>query len=138
MSTCQAKVPAGFFTRLWMICGQPATATHAYRCACGHTREGSTCAAHVPAPGEVGCAQCFDEGHECPMEITEMPGVTPASTAAAPGQASPDLAALRERLKQLVATLRRISGEQEASGHAEAAYATGCAATMVEALEGSS
>jgi hypothetical protein len=57
------------------------------------------------------------------------------ATAAGPvAQPEPELAEVRERLKQLVATLRRISDQQEAAGHPEGAYATGCAATMVEAL----
>jgi hypothetical protein len=50
---------------------------------------------------------------------------------------APELAQLRELLRlnrQLVVTLWRISGQQEAAGHPEGAYATGCAATMVEAL----
>lgn len=45
-------------------------------------------------------------------------------------------AAIRGQLKQLVITLRRISDQQATSGHAEGAYATGCAATMVEAAIG--
>ena len=69
--TCQAKIPFPAFPRSWMLCGKPATMTRSYRCACGHERTGSTCPDHVPAPGEVGCAQCFDEGHECLMEVTE-------------------------------------------------------------------
>jgi hypothetical protein len=67
---CQAKVPVPVFPRLWAVCGEPATATHYYRCACGHAKTGSTCRAHAPVSGAVGCAQCFDKGHECPMEIT--------------------------------------------------------------------
>lgn len=68
---CQAKIPVLFFPRGWMICGEPANMTRVYRCACGHIRTGSTCPAHAPVPGEVGCGRCFDEGHLCPMEITE-------------------------------------------------------------------
>lgn len=52
----------------------------------------------------------------------------------APGD---ELAQLRELLRlsrRLVVTLRRISSQQDAAGHADSAYATGCAATMVEAL----
>lgn len=64
-----------------------------------------------------------------------------APPAAAQGRPAPghvaELAALRKLLRlnrQLVVTLRRIGRQQEDGGHAEAAYATGCAATMVEAL----
>lgn len=71
MSGCQARIPAGFLPGLWMICGEPVVITHTCRCACGHVLESGTCAGHVPVPGEVGCAQCFEKGHECLMEITE-------------------------------------------------------------------
>jgi hypothetical protein len=64
--TCQAKQPM-IVPGMWQICGSPATFMHAYRCQCGHSRQGETCPEHAPIPGEVGCAQCWDNGHECPM-----------------------------------------------------------------------
>ncbi len=71
---CQAKLPIpAIAPRLWLICGQPAERTDRYRCPCGHERDGSTCAEHAPAPGEVGCSRCWDAGHECPMTVIETP-----------------------------------------------------------------
>ena len=66
-AVCQAKQPSALLPRMWVICGEPATMTGEYRCACGHARQGSTCDAHPPVSGEVGCARCWDEGHDCPM-----------------------------------------------------------------------
>jgi hypothetical protein len=68
---CEAKEPVALFPRMWRICGAPAVVRARYECACGHAREGATCAAHAPAEGEVGCARCFDTyRHECPMTFT--------------------------------------------------------------------
>ncbi len=71
---CQARNPIPvLFGREWQICGQPAVRRHVYRCGCGHVREGVTCAGHEPRPDSVGCARCWDQGHECPMTWEEVP-----------------------------------------------------------------
>jgi len=57
--------------RDWSECGEPATAVHVYRCGCcGAEKRRATCAQHAPEPGEVGCRDCYDAGHECGMTVT--------------------------------------------------------------------
>ena len=53
--------------RDWAECGEPAVAVHVYRCEHAHQKRRATCPAHAPEPGQVGCRECFDQGHECPM-----------------------------------------------------------------------
>ena len=57
----ESTVPA------WAECGEPAVAVHAYRCGHGHEKRRPTCPAHAPQPGQVGCRECYDQGHECEM-----------------------------------------------------------------------
>lgn len=68
---CQAKVPLSVpvLGRTWAICYAPPVRADVYRCHHGHERRGVTCAEHAPEPGAVGCAACFDHGHECPMAV---------------------------------------------------------------------
>lgn len=78
----------------------------------------------------------YEACHNCGHTPEEHEPAAAAQERPAPGDAG-EMAALRELLRlnrQLVITLRRIGRQQEDGGHAEAAYATGCAATMVEAL----
>jgi hypothetical protein len=53
--------------RDWAECGEPAAAVHVYRCGHGHEKRRPTCAEHAPQPGQVGCRDCYDQGHECGM-----------------------------------------------------------------------
>jgi len=82
-----------------------------------------------PLPPEAALRRDYAEAalHQAAEDAAQQPQ-------SAPGD---ELSQLRELLRlntQLVITLRRISSQQDDSGHPEAAYATGCAATMVEAL----
>jgi len=72
MTVCAAKVP-GDLRGQWLVCVEQAVTAHLYRCACGHERRGAACAEHRPVPGDVGCARCFTEGHECEMAAAEIP-----------------------------------------------------------------
>ena len=56
----------------WAECGEPSVAIHEYRCEHGHVVRKPTCSEHLPQPGAVGCRQCFDQGHECEMQVTEL------------------------------------------------------------------
>ena len=55
---------------VWAECGEPAAAVHVYRCGHGHEKRRATCAEHAPQPGQVGCRECYDQGHECEMAAT--------------------------------------------------------------------
>jgi hypothetical protein len=61
---CDAGVPG---LADWMVCGEPAVAVRAYTCPHGHVKVKANCAAHEPEPGRVGCRECYEDGHECPM-----------------------------------------------------------------------
>ena len=54
----------------WAGCGEPSVAAHEYRCEHGHVVRKPSCAEHAPEPGSVGCRQCYDQGHECEMQIS--------------------------------------------------------------------
>lgn len=56
----------------WAECGEPSVAIHEYRCEHGHAVRRATCTVHAPRPGIVGCRECFDQGHECGMQVTEL------------------------------------------------------------------
>jgi hypothetical protein len=89
MSTCRAAVPriaqhlAGHMTGgepiieavravpSWSECGEPAVAVHFYRYANGHVKRRATCTVHAPEPGQVGCRDCWDEGREVPMAVSD-------------------------------------------------------------------
>lgn len=70
--TCQAKeitwvsgFPPAFITN---ICGKPATSLWDYGCEHEHIQtDMATCDDHKPRDGEVGCYQCINLGHDCPM-----------------------------------------------------------------------
>lgn len=64
---CQAAIPASGHARGWDECGAPAVATYSYACVHGHIVTRDTCAEHEPVEGDVGCRQCWDAGHDCPM-----------------------------------------------------------------------
>lgn len=68
---CQAKIrlAAPVLGRSWAICYAPGVVRTRYRCRHGHERLGVTCPEHPPVPGTVGCAACYEAGHECPMAI---------------------------------------------------------------------
>jgi hypothetical protein len=68
LGPCQAKQPT-VMPRVWVQCGAPGTVQLRYRCAHGHERTGTTCEAHRPGPGQVGCAACWDAGREVQMEV---------------------------------------------------------------------
>ena len=84
--TCMAAVPTGrsYTARLddifpgpiaWAECGEPAVAVHVYRCGHGHEKRRATCPAHAPEPGQVGCRDCYDAGHECAMTASPAEGI---------------------------------------------------------------
>lgn len=56
-------------TDYWAECGEPSVAVYEYRCEHGHAVRKPACAEHEPEPGAVGCRQCYDQGHECEMQI---------------------------------------------------------------------
>lgn len=67
---CQAMIPhLGWHGVLFAPCGEPAVVLGDYSCSCplAHARRRWSCARHEPVPGTVGCRQCWDAGHECPM-----------------------------------------------------------------------
>lgn len=73
MSGCEAKQPSRI-RGLWLMCGLPVAAVHDYSCPCGHVTRMGTCGDHRPAGGEVGCARCWDQGHECPVTAVLVSG----------------------------------------------------------------
>lgn len=64
IATCDATIFIGIG---WLICGQPPVAVHDYACVHEHVLRRGTCAEHAPVPDAVGCAQCFQLGHDCPV-----------------------------------------------------------------------
>jgi len=71
LGPCQAKQPM-IEPGKWQLCGREAAAKHLYMCVHEHMKEGATCPEHHPLPGAVGCSECWDLGHECPMEAQEI------------------------------------------------------------------
>lgn len=65
--TCQAAVPASEYHSGWEECGAPAVDTYSYCCVHEHVVTKATCAEHAPAADLVGCRQCWEAGHDCPM-----------------------------------------------------------------------
>lgn len=66
---CEAARP-GYLDgyRAWIrFCDNPATETWRYGCQHEHIRTRRTCAEHRPEAGKVGCRDCLEEGHDCPM-----------------------------------------------------------------------
>jgi len=67
---CAAAVPIGPYGAIdaWVICRAEVTEVYEYACVHEHVVRKGTCALHRPVPGDVGCRQCADLGHGCPME----------------------------------------------------------------------
>ena len=64
---CRAAIPESGHGNRWTECGAPAVATYSYVCVHEHIVARDTCAEHEPVAGDVGCHQCWDAGHYCPM-----------------------------------------------------------------------
>lgn len=67
--TCAAMNPAA---ERWEVCGAPAVAIFDYGCEHEHVKRRASCAAHEPAAGAVGCRDCWELGHDCPMLAREV------------------------------------------------------------------
>jgi hypothetical protein len=67
LGPCLAAEPDG--EGGWFHCGARASAVYVYACVHEHVTRRATCAEHEPVPGEIGCRQCFDLGHDCPVDF---------------------------------------------------------------------
>jgi len=67
-------LPAGAPVIQFVPCKAPATAAYRYTCIYRHEMTRSSCAAHDPVPGEVGCYTCKQAGREEPVtwQVVEL------------------------------------------------------------------
>ena len=75
LGLCEAALPSfnAVFGQSWVpICSNPATETWDYGCVHEHVKRRRTCRLHRPAPDQVGCRECFEAGHECPLVARQM------------------------------------------------------------------
>jgi len=56
-----------------MLCGAKTIMRYRHACVHEHVVDGFVCSLHVPVDGAVGCRQCWDEGHDCPMSYQRLP-----------------------------------------------------------------
>lgn len=57
---------------LWVQCMRRATAKYRYSCIHEHMADRQTCDEHKPEPDAVGCRNCFELGHDCPMTFQQI------------------------------------------------------------------
>lgn len=70
---CQAKQPFAGRRGVWLLCGAKTVIRYRHACVHEHVVDGFVCGLHIPVPGAVGCQQCWDAGHECPMLAERLP-----------------------------------------------------------------
>jgi|SRR5215469_3993876 len=67
LGRCEAALPFPFMQSWRLICHNEATETWDYGCVHEHVKRRHTCPEHRPEPNAVGCRECFELGHECPL-----------------------------------------------------------------------